>query len=273
MEIRVSFGGGDAEQHRIRAQEGSVALEGVARSIILISHFIVEGEVRKRAPFSENARLYLTHTRPGSFDTLFNLAIENPVAVAVGITAAGVVTSLVCDLMKHAYGKLTGKEQAFETPAAQQINETRGGDLEALVDAVEPSLIRAHNIINNGVVNINIFQDQKSIARFDEETKRYIETTIVEPNPLTKRVSVGAYNANSRYGRIYDASIGKTIPFLVHRDAEARTSTNVAQSLQLYASKRNNPDVNVKYLRSVDLEGRVKRFVILDAWFDQRDAI
>jgi hypothetical protein len=272
MEINIKFSGGDADQHRIPAHDGSVALEGLSRSIILISHFLIEGKIRKRAPFTDEARVYLTHTKPGSFETIFDLVIQNPgIAVlggAAGTVAIGVITNLTTDLTKYIFKKLTGKEQELETPEGKSLNETRGGDIEALADAVEPSLSRVHNIINNGVININISQGPNPIAQLNAATKRYIQTTVLDPTPQHKQCSVGSYNANSRYGRVYDSEFGKTVPFLISSDAESRTSSNIAESLQRYASKNLDSYINIKYLISADLDGRVKRYLILDAWFD-----
>ena len=48
MYLTIKFEGGLADQHKIPAYDGTKSLEGMTRSILIISNFLVEGRVRRR---------------------------------------------------------------------------------------------------------------------------------------------------------------------------------------------------------------------------------
>jgi hypothetical protein len=72
---------------------------------------------------------------------------------------------------------------------------------------------------------------------------------------------------NTRYGGVFDYEFGKTIPFGLHRPCEDRTAGNLATSLDRYAHGAPNRDVTIRYVSESDLDGRVKRCIVFDAWF------
>jgi hypothetical protein len=49
----------------------------------MVGSCLVEGEIRKRAPFSSNIRFYISPPRPGSFENLISFVVENPETAAV----------------------------------------------------------------------------------------------------------------------------------------------------------------------------------------------
>ncbi len=49
-EIVLKFTGDIADQHQIPAYEGGQAIEGIARSLVLVGHYLAEGHIRKRVP-------------------------------------------------------------------------------------------------------------------------------------------------------------------------------------------------------------------------------
>lgn len=176
MLIEAKFEGGLADQHKIPAYDGAKSLEGITRSILIIANFLVEGRVRRRdfgqVPLSFN----MVAQRAGSFETIYELAYAASVigAPIMGDLAGGVAGNLLTDLLRTVYRRVTGvKDQ--ETKSVQDLEELRSGDIEALVDAVEPAVRMAHNVINYGVINININQrngsERRSIAEFDSSTK------------------------------------------------------------------------------------------------------
>lgn len=79
MFLEIKFEGGLADEHRIPAYEGAKSLEGVSRSILIVSNYLVEGRVRRkefgRVPLTFN----LVAQRPGSFETVYEIAYQTAV--------------------------------------------------------------------------------------------------------------------------------------------------------------------------------------------------
>ncbi|WP_144441344.1 DUF7946 domain-containing protein [Bradyrhizobium sp. CCGE-LA001] len=270
-ELVIKFTGDTAESHVLPAYEGSVSLRGLARSIVVIGNYLAEGEIRKRAPFSDNIRFYLHPPRPGSFESLITFATTNPEMLAisglVGAVTLNVFSNFIWDGIKYCFNRVVGKDAQPETPQLARLSEIRGGDLDALVDAIESPAREAHTAIGQGAHQIFLITGSHNIVNLDQNTKRYITTTISDELPNTKLVSVGMFNVNTRYGRVFDYEFGKTVPFVVHRHAEPHTIGNISTSLDRYARKALNKDVMIKFIADRDIDDRVKRYVVLDAWF------
>jgi hypothetical protein len=211
----IRFEGGVADSHKIPAYEGSVSLRGTTRSIVMVGSCLVEGEIRKRAPFSSNIRFYISPPRPGSFENLISFVVENPETAAVtavlGTVGVNVLSNMIWDGIKYCFNRVVGKEAPPETDAMKAINDQKGGDIEALIDAIEPSAREAHTAIGFGADRIILIQGDNNIVTLNEATKRYVLTTVRAETDDVKQVSVGMFNVNTRYGRVFDYEFGKTI--------------------------------------------------------------
>jgi hypothetical protein len=273
-ELIIKFKGEVAEDHVLPAYEGSVSIRGFARSVVIIGNYLADGHIRKRAPFSDSIRFYLHPPRPGSFESLISFVAANPEALAISGVVGGlslnVFSNFVWDGIKYCFNRVVGKEAKPETPELARLNGARGGDLEAVIDAIEAPAKDAHAVIERGASQIILVTGSHNIVNFNSDTKRYISTTLHSDLPQTKLVSVGMFNVNTRYGRVYDYEYQRTIPFIIHRQAEARTMGNIGTSLNRYARGTLDKDVMIKFIAETDVDGRAKRYILLDAWFPER---
>jgi len=195
--IIAKFTQGEASNHRLPAYEGSQSIEGIARSIQLVGHFLVTGSVRRRYPFSDDLRLFITPPRAGSFDAIFEI-ITSPTALAIGGgLASGITGNLLTDFLKLTFRRAIGQSDPKVSSTVEKIEEARPGDTDALVDAIEPSVRRAHSVINHGAGNVVIISGSDNLVKFDAVSKRYIETSHTSDEDETLAVSIGSFNVNS----------------------------------------------------------------------------
>jgi hypothetical protein len=143
VEIIARFRGEVAERHLLPAFEGSQSIEGLSRAIALIAHYSTTGEVRKRYPFNEHARLYLEPPRPGSFDALFSL-MTDPSSVLlttpIGAFGVAIAASLTIELLKLLTHRAVGGDYTPDERDVANLVRSRSGDIEALGEAIEPAL-------------------------------------------------------------------------------------------------------------------------------------
>jgi hypothetical protein len=272
-ELIIKFTGDTAETHQIPAYEGGQAIEGIARGLVLVGHYLAEGEIRKRLPFSDNVQVLLRPPRAGSFDAVFGFAVDSTAVSSTlswmgAAAASGVVGSLAYDLIKQTFKTVVGQKYTPETPALQKIDAQKGGEIDALADAVEPAIRQAHNIIGHGAEHIHIYNGPVTISNFDSQTKRYINTTIKSALPEIKLVSTAMYSANTKNGRVFDLELKKTVPISILPEAADRTPAVISTSLNRYASGHNDNRVFIKYYADKDPEGRIKRYRVIDAWLE-----
>lgn len=265
FDLTMRYQGDEAEEHRLPAFDAGLALSGLGRTVNLVGHYLAEGEVRKRAPFSTEFQFYYIANRPGSFEEIFRFISADPLLVGLGVGIAG---NAIWDAVKLVLRRASGQRYNPVTPEIEQIDQRRSGDLDSLVDAAENSIKNIHAPIGNGASNIAIIYGSNNTVRFNEDTKAFVETTKTETEILSKTVSIASFNANTKYGRAFDYDENRTIPFQIVRDAEKRTRGVVAASLSRYASGSDS-HVVIKYLRQVSADGQIKKYLLLDAWRHQ----
>lgn len=275
MLLEVKFEGGLAEQHKIPAYDGTKSLEGLTRSILIVTNFIVEGRVRRREFGQVPLTFNLLAQQPGSFASLYEVAYEAAVigAPIAGGLAAGIAGNLLTDLLKTVYRRVTGGVEVDVPASIQELEAARGGDIAALVDAIEPAVRIGHNVINHGVMHININQGAAApqaprIAHFDRQTKEYMWTSVINNDIRVKLFSIASFNANQGTGRAFDLEEGRSIPYELTTETDRESVETLLNSIGSYARRRRLGDdlrsaVAVKYTSVQAADGRTKKIRIL----------
>jgi hypothetical protein len=256
MEIR--FNGGEADQHRVDLYSGAESLSGLGRVGNLVGHYVAEGEVRFRSPYSSQIQYYLSGAEDGSLTILVSEVTR--IAGEVQRAAAKVRAS---SLFRRVLERATG--QAGEGPLQVQGVEYPSGDIDALAEAASPGLLRAHRWIDQPNKTIRISPEDGAAVTFNSATREYLETEEVSEDDGVLDVSVGALNVNARTGRVFFHGLGRTVPFYVPRNSTARTIPTLSRFLTQYA-ERTGATVNIRYSEVRYADDRLKRIIIHDAY-------
>lgn len=260
MDLIVSFKGGDADKHHIEAYAGLESISGIARALTLIAHYMAEGEVRRRYPFSEKVVIYLEDTEEGSFNWKFSIAVAGTIAV-------GMATNAIYDVTKAVFLEVIGQGEDDEPSEETKIwKDTKNGDFAALVEAVEPSINRGHYGVGQTIEKIEIKRDTTETVTivFDEDSKEYLRENI-EGDVFSQDVTISSLNVNDRTGRAYFSDLHRTVPFKISTDASSRTMPSLSSALNSYARKMSNT-VHVKFIPILSTDNRLKKIIILDAY-------
>ncbi|MBO9590617.1 hypothetical protein [Devosia sp.] len=214
---------------------------------------------------SHKIRVYIQPARQGSFvqdvvvflsepNNVFMTTVVGSYAVAtVGQIANAFIANVLNEVVGH-FKERTGSEERW-------LSRFPSGDTEALVDRIEPSMRRAHDVIDQGASMLSITKGQTPIVRLDSQTKAWVNTNIIDDEYRRRTVSISAFNANSGNGRAYLTDVGKTVPFSVTREPDRGTYETLASSLNRYTRGVNSIiSINSKDVVSVD--GRVKKLII-----------
>ena len=270
MDIDVIFGGEMADQHELPGLNGAISIEGLARSLTLVSHYAVTGKIRHRYPFSDDFSLNLVALQEGSFKARFALNLSATAVASWLRTAAisGPVGNFATDLIKTTYSSAVGLSAHADTPAVKMLLDKCPGDLDALREATVPSMKHAHSVINRGAENITINGDHNNIVVFNSRTKEFLENIDPSSLPEIKTVSVGMLNVNTRNGRVFDFELGKMVTIFVPTDRTERTLGNLGRSLSIYAKGREASQIYIKYYVRKDRSGKPERYTVVDAWFE-----
>lgn len=271
MEIKAKFEGGVTDRHVLPAIEGSQSLEGLSRALTLTSHYLITSTVRKKYPFDTSARIYLGPPKAGSFDAIYSLLSDKDTFLTTtfyGTLGVGVFGAFLKDAVQLVFNRLIGKDHKPTTDELKRMLDAKPGDFEALGEAVEPALVRAHSVINNGAGTINIISGGTNIIHLNEASKTYLSTTLEDNQVRQKAVSCGMLNVNTRNGRVYDEELQRTVAIKISKNATPTTMTALAESLQRYSSRKfgiSGSEVIISYTFEADQNGIIKKYIVLDA--------
>ena len=265
MQIVAKYEGMDADQNQLPAIEVGESLTGIGRSLVIMSNYLAEGRIRKRAPYPQLSRVYLRPLKPGSVDAVFQVFIDPQHLLTLGQWAAsGIVGGVAFLLFRSVWNRAVGSAFGSDHNDLKGLFDGRRGDIDALVDAIEPALREAHRPITIGAINININHGKQKIVQFNPSTKRFVETKIKKPDLEDVELSTASYNANTRYGRVFDFTLGRTVAFTLHRDATSGSVDVVTESLRTYATTGQGRMI-ATLKRTQDLDGRDKHYTIFSA--------
>lgn len=267
IEVTAKFTGDKADEHLLPAFEAGQSLHGLSRGFAMTGHYLATGTVRQRYPFKSGIEVYMAPPRAGSFETVFQLQAHPELVIfggVVGTIGAGIAANFATDFIRHIYRKATGQTSNIQTEVIEEIDEERPGDIDALVEAVEPALKMAHTTIGAGAENIIIVGGRNNVVNFSGRTKNYINYSEQDDNAVTQDLSVGSYNVNSRNGRAFFHNLGRTIPFTVVKDCKPGTVQAITHSINQYANQLPS-DIEVKFFRILAGDGSLKRIHIVEA--------
>ncbi|KVK41406.1 hypothetical protein L901_10825 [Agrobacterium sp. D14] len=271
----MSFQGGLADAHKLPAYDGAKSLEGLTRSVLIVTNFLVEGKVRRRDFGNVPLTFNIVAHQPGSFQTVLEIAYATAVigAPLASEIAGSVASNLLTDLIKTVFKRATGEEETSTPTRVAELDEDRSGDMAALVDAIEPGLRQGHTVINHGVMNITINQYGATgapVARLNRQTKEYMWESVIDDQIRIKLFSIASFNANQGTGRAFDLEEGRSIPFDLTPEADRQTVDTLLTSISLYTRRRRLGDnlrsaVAIRYTCIRAADGRVKKIRILTA--------
>lgn len=262
--IRAKFQTAHPSLHSIPAYEGSQSVEGIARSLVVVSHYLATGEVRFRKPYQSGIQIEMEVPRKGSFEAIYSILYQPEALVFGGSIVGGITANIIYDFLKLILKKGVGEDSDINTDEVLEQDSERGGDIEALIDAITPSLSRGHSTIGKNVPGVFIIQGDNNIVNLNNKTKNYIDSEIKNNEIEIQDVSVASYNVNSKYGRAFFHDLKRTIPFILDKDADIGSGGVITSSLNKYAMGIPS-DITIVFRRIIAMDGTTKRITVLEA--------
>ncbi|WP_296425244.1 hypothetical protein, partial [Yoonia sp.] len=268
--------GEDADGHEVPAFTALDSAHGISQALMMVLNFAQTGEIRRRNFKDLNLELNLVATKEGSFEFVFEFAQYAPyLAEAYGKGLANASWKLVETVFKRATG-ISGADEIEDAESDGRIN---AGDLGALIQAAEPSIRRAHSVVNHGAANVNIYinGDDNSVV-LDATSKEYMYESIFNDETRSQRFLVTSFDGRNRTGRLFDLELEQAFTFDLLAEADRKSLTVIVDAARAYALREKGRfDEKMEAVcafTSVDAEdGRQKRLKVFAAAseFDQLD--
>lgn len=263
--LRLQFEGKIAADNMLPAHDGAASIEGMAFSFTLLANYIATGEIRTRGEMSPLISIYLRPSRQGSFlqDLVLRIANEESLFInrVVGRFAPATTAKVITAVATRVLSDVTGQNYSATDAEKRWLDKLPSGDMEALVDRVEPSVRRAHTVIGEGAGELIVMKGRTPLVTFNSATKAWVNTNIQSDQTIERTVSISALNANTGNGRAYLPNVGKTVPFSVVREPAQKTYETLAWSLREYTRERPSGIV-VTCTQIISLDDKIKKLVI-----------
>ena len=261
-DLMVTFSGLDADAGHLDVFSGVESMAGIARALTLIAHYCATGEVRHRFPFTDDVKFFLEGTEEGSFKWRLRLFVA---AAASNPLAINLASNVIYDISKLVITRAIGQEPKDITQDVQSLDRAKGGDINALVEAIEPALKKGHYGVGGTANSVTISEEysKKIIIKFDQSSKDFLLQDI-HGDDSSQQVSISALNANDGTGRAYFLDLHRTVPFRVSKSAKEGTLSTLSSSLDAYVNDDPAP-VEISFERIETADGRLKRIVIFEA--------
>ena len=268
IKFRLQYLGDFADDHRLPAHEGAKSLEGISWAFSLLGHYMATGKIRKQGNLDPRIQFYITPAQRGSFITDIVAYVFEPQNVFItsiaGAYTVNTLTNNINSFVKYCFKRTAGLFDDEKSDEYKKLNKLPSGDLEANLDAIEPSLKRAHEVIGDGAKSLLISKARTPLLTLDGGTKNYINTNIYGDNDIDKIVSIGALNVNTGNGTAYIPDIGKTAPFSVVKEPAPGTYEILSTSLSNYAKGRPS-HIKIICTEIFGLDSRIKKLIISSA--------
>lgn len=252
FKIKFVYNGGHAEENRLDLYDGAQSLEGIARSLVITTHALINGRVRTHGDRAQGAEFYLHPSSRGSF------IIEASVLLTGSVVSAGVFYGFIKKTFRDAVG-LESEEEVPTTPLRDRLEPIQG-EISA---ALEAPLMTAHRpILQNPEMTLAITRPRgETLVTFDSDTGNALRST---EHPLATPIigHVTRYNTISRWGRLYDRSRRKVISFLLSAEATEREKSLITWSLH-QANLQRDGTLSFHGTSTVSPSGAIKRYNLI----------
>ena len=260
--FQLELDGGDASFHAMPAYDGYTSLAGFSLSLSLVANYIETGKIRRRGDFTGRSAVKAFALEEGSVLSKFRVYLDGISALGTSAQIAPEAgKALLYDTFKRTIDRNLGIEPQPQTAELRHLERTRGGDLEALVAATEPSVRQAHSVIGDGAKVMNIFGGTHQIGSFTPVTKHYVEGFYFDNTVKMRDFSVASFNVNSGHGGVFDNEIGRVVPFAMKADVLRRVKPIMSWGLDKYANGTGET-VTLRYTTVLALDDTVKKYLI-----------
>ena len=250
LKINFKYEHGSADTGKLDLYDASVALNGISRSLSIITHAYINGEVRTHGEAARGAKFYINTPKRGSF--IFEAAI---------FFGGSVVGGVFYDFVKYALNEAVGKIDKTENYSKALLKriEPTIGELPAVL---ESPLYDVHRPIRKEYeITLTASRPRGEVlALFDSDTALYLlPTTVDAPHPISGNVT--KYNSLTGWGRFFDITEGRIISFNISLDSPDYQRSLITWSLHEHNMGRSGA-LYLKAKAVVTPSGKIKRYIV-----------
>lgn len=273
--MTLQYDGGLADEHTLDFYDAARALVGFERSLALVTHLVVNGEIITQAPALKNARIITQAPEDGSWKIVVGIvgAIFTVGSVGKDSPVGQVVTSVYDYVLYSSMGfhvdyDKTLQQQHAEYLASKGITEAK---VNSLIEKSEASIADIHRPVvgpkRTAMVATIYAAPQRHIPKekigpdMTAVTYDYLMDSLNSESEEGLSGKVSSYNLNTYKGRVFVNEEGRTVPFELVDSAKTPAQIGrITSSLRLNAADRHDDWAMIDFdaYRVTSRNGRLK---------------
>ncbi|MFD2754251.1 DUF7946 domain-containing protein [Comamonas terrae] len=264
--VSIIHEGGNADSGKLDLYDSAESLLGFARAVNLISHaFANDNEIKEKLKNLNGFNSEFTGAKRGCFELSFLISFNDRVVKAHGHS---VIVDKYWDYFSAALSNSVGLEYVPSTHFVNSILEDEPYIFDHLAEQLESPLKEAHRTIQTrDASSVHIYRPRvgdKVVLNYD--TYRYISETTKSTGVESWEGNVTKYNLLTGYGRFFNDSEQRTVPFVIKDFGggnllahQAAASSMSEASKDITSGKRVFQGYAIR-----DMRQRIKRIEITD---------
>ncbi|MQB05835.1 hypothetical protein DXT91_17130 [Agrobacterium tumefaciens] len=284
LRTSIVFDGATAANGIIDFYDVQRALQGFQRTLSLVTHLALNGEIITQSPSLKGAEILAIPPEVGSWK--FTAVIVS--SLTTGIYTVGTASTdtpigyLVSSLLDFTLNKSFGIELDYEKTIRQLIEEKNLStsalptpeQLNSLAEKTQNSIIDMHRPIEKGSAKTASIQAVKGgrlthIGPYLDLNTLTAAKEIIEINKIVEfKGKISSYNMNTHTGRIYLPSEQRTIPFQLARDSISReVERNISRSLDsnIAGMPDEGSEIILEGIYYLTKSGELSKIIAVDA--------
>ena len=274
IEVMLRYEGALAERHSLDFYDAARALVGFERSLALVTHLVINGEIITQAPALKGAQIITSAPDEGSWKVKATIigAIFTVGSVGKDSPVGQIVTSVYDYVLYSSMGfhvdyDKTLQQQYSEHLASKKITEAK---VKSLIEKSEASLADMHRpiVASRTATHANIFGsagDRKPLSPLGPDmnfiTYDHLMENIYSDFEETLSGKVSSYNLNTYKGRMFVVEEGRTVPFELVDTGKTPAQTGlITMSLRMNDADRRDENALIAFdvYRVLSKNGRLK---------------
>jgi len=275
MIIILQYDGALADEHIIDFYDASRALVGFQRTLALVTHLVVNGEVITQAPALKGAQIVTLPPEEGSWENAAMIAGALFTIGSVGKDSpvGQVVTSIYDYVLYETMGFHVDYDKTLQQQHAEYLREHNINQpkLNSLIEKVEPSIVDMHRpiVASKSATKARIFKGKNADNQLGPEmgilTADYLAAEVKSEKADGFVGVVSSYNINTFKGRLFVFEEGRPIAFELGEDCRSRRDTGlITASLRLNDADRTDARATIILTgkRISTRAGRLKKIIV-----------
>ena len=280
FEFDIKYSGGrDASENSIDLYDLSVSQMAFHRSLLIVTNFVITGNIVTKAPYIKDLRIITTPSTVGSYNLKSSLLFLSATLVAPFWGAVDTpIGNIAWSVYDYTVEKVIGiQANPQKSLYARYLEKETQKDLEprisSLAQKIEPAVIDIHRPIATGSAESTLISARtvESNLHFNMGTYSAINDVLIDVEAIQFLGRVAGYNVNTENGMIFIENENRAIPFEIDNSKPINTQIFLESLSKYNEVKKSQKSSDSGFFffsakRMKNRSGEIKKVIVVEVF-------